>query len=79
MLYLIINKGDFMSHSIQINIDSDFIPQLPSITKKHNIDFKFIGQSEFDSGGNPLYEFSSKIKSNLQTFISTYYDPNYII
>jgi len=68
-----------MTHSIQINIDFNFIPQLQSITKKHNIDFKFIGQSEFDSGGNPLYEFSSKIKSNLQKFIFTYYDPNYII
>jgi len=61
-----------MPYSIQTHIDSDITKsEISSITKKYNIDFKFILKNKMLSGGNPLYQFSSPSKSSLIKFIST--------
>ena len=58
--------------SIQTHIDYNIKKsEISSITKKYNIDFKFILKHEMLSGGNPLYQFSSPSKSSLIKFIST--------
>jgi|TARA_B110000285_G_scaffold199488_1_gene232709 hypothetical protein len=62
-----------MSHSIQLDIDFNItISKIKSLTKKYNINFELITKSG-PASGNPIYKFSSNIKSDLELFLNKNY------
>ena len=58
--------------SINLDIDSDTIKQLPSLTNPFNTFFSLITKPG-PAGGNPIYKFSSNSKSDLELFLNTNY------